>query len=234
MASKLSPFIFCLLLLLPLTAFSAIDGGWGIRQYIKITVKVGPSVSSSASYDEGTVTLATPTANKGELETNTSLGKVVGSYKQTVMTKNRQDTPKITFKGQLNKPQLLAILKPIFTSLFPADIVSSGYKVTVATFDGDELINSTSTDANAKVLFGNQKIVFTFNIQKAGYSKTLVTATYDIFYLGQKLQVPAAQTQGVQTLLGEAAVAQSLPSAKTANLYDETAAAIAALYRQQF
>lgn len=208
------------LLLMSSHANAAVEGFWNLTSYIKSTVKVGASVQTLAAYDVGKLTLSAPIANKGDIFSENYLGKLAGNYTQTVIVKNRSDSPKITFKGQLNKTQLINSIKLIFTQAFPKELVLANFKVKTDSIDGDELKDSGATDANAKVLFCQQKITVSFTISQAGAGKAAVVVSYDNFLLGVRPQTSATPT-----------AAQALPI--TEPIFQQTAKTIAELYQQQ-
>ena len=222
--NPISRLIFCLLMVLPLTAHSALDGEWALSHFIKTTVTIAGKSYSTAGFDEGTVTFAAPVSNKGSLEIENSLGVIDGSYKQKVATDKRLDAPKISFKAVLNKPQLVKAIQPIFVADFPANVQLDDFKVTNAAFEGEEL--QDNGDETTKVLLGKQKLVLSFTVKPLSGKKANATVSYEVFLVAYKK--PIETSQPTRTPAASLAM-QNLPDAKAA--FGNVAKMIAKLYQ---
>jgi hypothetical protein len=160
-------------------------GEWDKTEFVKMTITVAKQKRTTAFSDVGSLLFEDQIINnKGTISYENGLGVFEGTFKQKIQTKNRIDAPKFSFTGTINKD----LLSPAFNEAFSfsdQEVNTSGYRVTSATFQGEEI----NGESNQKILFGNILIKVKFMMTVTGFSKKIPgTLIIDSFFVANRPQ----------------------------------------------
>jgi hypothetical protein len=189
-------------------AHSELVGEWNTIEFVKLTVTAAKQTSTTAFSDLGSLLFVDPNIkNQGTISYVNGLGAFDGTFKQKIQTKNRLDAPKYSFSGTINKDLLSSAVKDAF-SFSDQEVTTSSYRVTSATFQGEEIEDVE----NEKILFGKILIKAKFTMTIAGISKKFPgTLILDVFFVGRRPQEGQLVNQLEPEVLNSRSMTNVLP-----------------------